>query len=251
MASRRQQGDQPLTRDLDWSGMYGVRDLGGLPTGDGRLTTMGAIVRSESLDRLTDTGWDQLHAYGIRTVVDLRSDFEVVERPYRCPGPDVEVVRVPLEDGLLDDEEFRRWAETGLLSSALYYAPFLARWPGRTASVVRSVAAAGAGGVLFHCQRGRDRTGLVAILLLGLAGVEPAAIVADHFRTDERLIARGVSLGHPGLDGENDLYAEHGTTAEHTLRRLIEDLDVERYLLGAGVSASELTAVAERLVPET
>ncbi|CAN5900788.1 hypothetical protein BH23ACT2_BH23ACT2_06280 [soil metagenome] len=176
--------------------MYNVRDLGGLPTTGGGVTRWGALVRSEGLDRLASDGWAALHAYGIRTCIDLRSGFETAERPYAVGAPGV--VRVPAawEEGLLDDLVFRDWTGRGLLSCALYYEPFLERWPERTAATVRAVSAAGPGGVLYHCQRGRERTGLLTLLLLSLVGVPDEVIVADQVHTDDRLRSHGIALGH-------------------------------------------------------
>jgi protein-tyrosine phosphatase len=63
-------------RWLDWPGTFNVRDLGALATADGRRTSRGAIVRADSLERLTGAGWAALDAYGVRTVIDLRNDDE-------------------------------------------------------------------------------------------------------------------------------------------------------------------------------
>ena len=228
--------------------MYNVRDLGGLPTADGGTTRFGAVVRSEGLDRLEPAGWLALRAHGVRTCIDLRSGFEVKERPYQAGVPGVAVVSAPWEEGLLGDPEFRDWAESGVLGTALYFAPFLARWPARTADTVRAVANAGPGGVLYHCQRGRDRTGLLTMLLLSLVGVAHERIVADHLRTDDRLVSKGIGLGHVSLDGEAELFAARGTTAEATLRELLAGLDVADYLLDAGLTPFELDAIRTKLV---
>lgn len=56
-------------------------------------------------------GWGVLHRHGIRTVVDLRSSFEVANDPYEAMIGGIEVRPAALEEGLLDDPEFRQWAE--------------------------------------------------------------------------------------------------------------------------------------------
>lgn len=73
-------------------------------------------------------------------------------------------------------------------------------------------------------------------------------IIADHLRTDDRLRAHGLALGHVGLDREADLYAERGTTAEATVAALLNDLDATDYLRSAGLTKDELTALRDRLV---
>ena len=228
--------------------MYNVRDLGGLPTRNGGTTRWGALVRSEGLNWLAPEGWETLHAHGVRTCIDLRSGFETDKGPYRPAVAGIDAVAAPWEEGLLDDPTFCDWALSGVLSTALYFAPFLERWPERTAATVRAVAAARPGGVLYHCERGRDRTGLLTILLLLLVGVPHDVILADHLVTDARLVSHGVALGHVSLDGEAEVYAARGTTAEATLRSLLDTLDAERYLLDAGMTTDELAALRKRLV---
>ncbi len=63
------------TRELVWDGCVNVRDLGGLPTEDGRVTRFGAVVRADNVRRLSDAGWEALAGYGIRRIIDLRWQF--------------------------------------------------------------------------------------------------------------------------------------------------------------------------------
>jgi hypothetical protein len=114
-------------------------------------------------------------------------------------------------------------------------------------NAVKAVAAARPGGVLYHCERGRDRTGLLTLVLLSLAGVPTEVIVADHLLTDERLVSHGLALGHVGLDGEAELYAGRGTTAEAALLALLEDLDIADHLGRAGLTADDVRAIRRRL----
>ena len=60
-------------RVLAWDGCNNVRDLGGLSTGDGHKTRWRAIVRSDTPARLSEAGWSALYAYGIRTIITLRT----------------------------------------------------------------------------------------------------------------------------------------------------------------------------------
>jgi hypothetical protein len=80
-------------RELAWEGCLNVRDLGGLPTEDGGETRYGRVVRADSVRQLTDAGWQAVADYGVRTVVDLRGDYELRDDP---PGElPFEVVHVP------------------------------------------------------------------------------------------------------------------------------------------------------------
>src|SRR4051794_25542108 len=91
-----------------WSidGARNLRDLGGLPTVDGRATRYGALVRG-GIRTLSEDGWRALRDRGIRTVVDLRNDDERPAGAAPPPG-DVTVVHLPL-DGIEDRAFWDVW----------------------------------------------------------------------------------------------------------------------------------------------
>src|SRR5688572_2808496 len=68
-------------RVLSWDACTNTRDVGGYPTVDGRETRWGALVRSDDLARLSATGREALRAYGVRTVIDVRSNAEAAKDP--------------------------------------------------------------------------------------------------------------------------------------------------------------------------
>ncbi|MET9000577.1 tyrosine-protein phosphatase [Amycolatopsis sp. Hca4] len=249
---------------MSWPGFHNTRDLGGLPATSGKTTRFGAFFRAADLRFVTEAGWAQARAAGVRTVVDLRNADEI--RPAAEPrtaqagsaqftadtaGPatpaGIERLEVPLDD--VDDLAFWQHINgAGLNGTPLYYPVFLRRKAGRCAAVVKAMAHADSG-VLFHCGMGRDRTGLVALLLLALAGVEPRAIAADYALSAEAL---GDLVAAMGADDQGPVIraalAKHRTTAEGAVLATLEEFDVERYLLAAGVTGGELRAVRARLV---
>src|SRR3954449_9500581 len=172
-------------RHLDWEGCANARDLGGMPTLDGRRTRRGAVVRADALDHLTAAGWAALWAHGVRTVVDLRNDDELTDDLSPRPAA-LTTVHAPL-DGVDDTEFWDVWAAGPQFGTPLYYGPHLERMPGRGARAVAAIARARPGGVVFHCGLGRDRTGLVSMLVLALAGVAPADIAADYELSSARV----------------------------------------------------------------
>jgi protein tyrosine/serine phosphatase len=234
-------------RHLDWRGCFNTRDLGGLPTEDGRWTRRRAIVRSDSLATLEEEGWAELEAYGVRTIVDLRDDDEISAD--RSPRPEsIETLRIPLD--VTEDREFWSVWESGpQFGTPLYYRPHLERFPERGAAVVSAIAEARPGGVAFHCATGRDRAGQVAMLVLALVGVEPKEIARDYALSAERLRdlyrARGERDQGPALDG---FLRQRGTSAERVIAETLARLDVEATLRGAGLDGSDLSALRDRLV---
>jgi len=233
---------------MSWPGGFNIRDLGGLPLTDGGTTRTGAVVRAGHPSSLTPEGWDAALEYGIRTVIDLTDgDWDDLH-----PRPTaIETRAVPLDD--MDDTDFwRPLQESGHWGTALYYRPFLRRFPHRLVDAVAAIASAGPGGVLFHCARGRDRTGLIATVLLAIAGVDPVAIADDYDLSNaEATRVELVALGHSD-DGDavTRIVGEAGTTNHAELRALLTDTDVPALLRTSGLSEKDLAAIRRRLTPD-
>jgi len=138
-----------------------ARDLGGM----GRIRS-GAVVRMEAPTRLTEAGWAAAWSYGVRTVIDLRNSDEIgscsVPRP-----PGIKTLEVPQDP--IGTPFHRRWSTIDNLASPLYYPAMLTTHPGPVVAAVRATAHAEPGSVAFHCAGGKDRTGLIALILLVLA----------------------------------------------------------------------------------
>ncbi|MFI2755062.1 tyrosine-protein phosphatase [Cellulomonas sp. P22] len=234
-----------LDRDTRWGGFRNARDLGGLPLRGGGLTRSGAVVRSASVDAVTDVGWANAWEDGFRTVIDLRDGPTST-----APGPADRFDRllVPLDDS--GDTAF--WSDVraqGIDGTPLYVRPFLERKADRCATVVAAVAAARPGGVIIHCAAGRDRTGIVALLLLALAGVEPEAIVEDYSLSSSRLGPLFAELGRPDeAPAIERLMRRRGVTTRDVLLQTLAETDVAGLLIGAGVTPDTLSAARERLL---
>jgi protein-tyrosine phosphatase len=237
----------PPVRHLDWDGCFNVRDLGGLPTADGRVTRRRALIRADALDGLTGAGWAAVAGNGVRTVVDLRNDDE--RGPDAAPRPaNITTVALPLDAA--DDREFWDvWATGPQFGTPLYYRPHLERFPERSAAVIAAIAEAEPGGVVFHCGGGRDRAGQVAMLALALVGVAHDEIAADYALSGERLRARYAARGEPDQGPLLDSFlAERGTTARELVVATLAALDVETCLRDGGLTDPQLAALRRRIV---
>lgn len=253
-------------REITWQGFFNARDLGGLPTRDGGLTRRGALIRSADLRFVTGSGWRSAYDAGVRTIIDLRNDDEV--RPHAGPGltalggsaqfaptasgafapRGIERVHVPL-DGVEDTHFWRYLNDQRLNGTPLYYQPFLRRKADRCAAAVGAVAHAKPGGVIFHCGAGRDRTGLVTLLLLALVEVDPEIIAADYDLTSGQLPALFAAMGR---QDEGPLIAQilagQGTTAREAILATLDGFNAEEYLLAAGLDSKDLASVRSRLL---
>lgn len=243
-------------RRLRWDGCFNVRDIGGYPTADGSVTRRGALLRGDDLCRLTPAGCAALRDYGVRTIIDLRQPAQVAATPHPF-GPDgVHAGAVRYHNLLLrDPRELPLETATGGRPTFLdIYRLVVDRSAPRVAAVVRAVAEAPAGGVLVHCQVGKDRTGLVVALLLALAGVPDATIAADYARSEVYLRplyrARARAEGH---DQARRLPPdENRRSRPETMFGLLAHLrtahgGARAYLLAAGLAPADLDRARDRL----
>ena len=203
-------------------------------------------MRSESPERLTAAGWAALAEHGIRTVVDLRNREERAEDAAPRP-PELTTLRLPL-DGTEQRDFWDEWNHWGM-GTPLYYRPFLDRFPRRTVAAISAIAHAPAGGVLVHCRAGRDRTGLITILLLSLVGVSPEHIAEDHGLSGERLTPLFAELGEDDHAPQIEEYLKgQGTSAREAILSLLDELDVEDYLRAGGLGDDDFAALRARLL---
>ncbi len=236
-----------VDRHLDWDGCFNARDLGGIRAADGHQTRWGAVVRSDSPDHLTPAGWAALRAHGVRTIVDLRNDRErQAGATPRAAG--LATVHVPLDDHA-DTEFWEYCRDNGLDGSPLYYLPFMERKPELCAAAVAAVAHARPGGVLVHCGVGRDRTGLVALLLLALVGVAPDAIATDYELSADRLRPLYASRGQDDQGPRiQELLARRNTSARAEVLAMLASVDVSAHLRSGGLADDGLATVRARLL---
>jgi protein-tyrosine phosphatase len=199
---------------IDLDGTANTRDVGGLPTIDGRRTVSRRLLRSDNLQDLTADDVRRLvDDYGVRTVADLRANVEVQAGG---PGPMMEEPLVAVEQLSLFPERSRtapadelqvppweRRPVTGRGFSGLYLG-FLAERADSVLAALRLIAYR-QGATLVHCTAGKDRTGTVVALALSDAGVEREAIVtdyaasADHFDELMKRLAKSFGTRDPAL----------------------------------------------------
>jgi protein tyrosine/serine phosphatase len=234
-------------RRLVWADLFNVRDLGGLPTPSGP-THFRSVVRADNLSRLTDAGRAAMFGYGIETIVDLRSprELNLIANPLRDH-------RAYRHFPLLQDADLD---EVNRLEgiSAVY------RWQvdrrgAMFAATLHALAEAPPGGVVVHCHAGKDRTGLVAALLLSLAGVERDVIVDDYALSDQEMQA----LYEVETADEVDLDLKHAMRLKYhaypdVMAGLLDYLDdahggVIAYLEAIGVSGESRERLRRLLVP--
>lgn len=228
-------------RDLAWDGCVNARDLGGL----GRVKP-GALVRMEAPTALTAAGWAAVWDHGVRTVLDLRAEDE--DGPDRTPRPvGITTVRMPLdpEPGTPFHD---RWAPIDNLATPLYFPALLEEHADRVTAAVKAVVDAAPGCVVFHCSGGKDRSGLLALVLLAAAGASPDEIIADYLLTFDRMRETYAAMGvRDQLVAVGERCARQGTTIEASLNSTLAGLKMPDYLLANGLSQADLVVLDARL----
>ncbi len=181
MSTAKTVGPLPLTA------VFNFRDLGGLPTIDGATVRSGVVHRADGLHRLVDSDVELLAPLGLRTVIDLRTDREVIEwghAPVEVTGAEV-IHRSILRTTW--DAEALTGAEQAERFLADRYLDMLDEGGEAIADVLDVIADPARHGVVFHCAAGKDRTGVIAALILSLLGVDDDVIAADYGRSADAM----------------------------------------------------------------
>jgi len=237
---------------LSLGSTHNFRDLGGTALRGGRQVRHGMVFRSCALQGAPDDWLAGLRARGPLRIIDLRSEVEVTADPgpmATWPGRisiPLFAKLAPISAMLTNDPDLR-------LSDR--YIAALEAAPDAFAEVMTAMAGASTAAVVFHCTAGKDRTGLVAALLLGLLGCTSEVTARDYAETArfapdllcrlrERALAKGV---------DPTLVARILTSNEDDMLRVISYVqrhygDAVGYLCAAGVSAADISQFRARLI---
>lgn len=245
---------ESLRPHLARDGIFNVRDLGGLPLEDGGVVRRRRVLRGDALQRAT-TSVDRLRDFGIVRVIDLRHDDER-ERDGVFSGDGVEVLHMPLSDPAF------RWVdqerEEGVPMLATRYRLILETFGDRLAAGIRSVAEVvdknDTSVVAYHCAIGKDRTGLLTMLLQGAIGVRRDAIVEDYVRSGRATAVQATWLRYMGYYDvpEEELESGLWSALPETMELTIDWLDrthggAGSYLRSIGVEPEAIESLRANL----
>jgi protein-tyrosine phosphatase len=230
---------------LRFPGLLNLRDLGGHPTRDGAKTRSRSLLRADDLVQLTDAGMQALADYGVRTVIDLRWPGEVAARPHPVAGH--ATVRYH-NISLLASDEMQWGSLTGECTKEMWKCMVLEHTRPQLKEVLDVIADAPAEPLVFHCVAGKDRTGLIAALLLALADVQPDAIAADYAASTSQL-ADAYLLRYTNLHRAEILEAlrcpEEGV--HNMLAYLVQYGGAAGYLRAIGLTDAKIARLRARL----
>jgi protein-tyrosine phosphatase len=242
-----------MNRIIELAGCLNFRDLGGYPTADGRAVRWRQVFRSDALHHLTRQDVAHLRdELRLGDVIDLRSTFEL-DTEGRGPLA-TEAMRFhhhPLYDG-----NTPRTALALELSLADRYF-MLAEFAQRPIAGVISALASTDSPAVYHCAAGKDRTGVVSAILLGIFGVPDEIVVADYAATQENLDAIIERL--MSTDGYHNMLSALPPDTLHaepeTMRTFLQRLrdkygSMDAYARAAGVADDALDRLRKRLLTD-
>ncbi len=163
---------------------YNVRDIGYYCNREGKKLKEGNFLRADSLSRLTPEDWQKLKKYGVVSIVDLRSPEECTREPFDLQAAgEIFYDAIPLSYNIQSNDGNQAFLE----SLHALYVQLLDNSSRQIAVVLRNFLKNKEGCHLFNCTAGKDRTGVIAMLLLGLADVDEETIVADYSTSAENM----------------------------------------------------------------
>ncbi len=241
-------------RHIRLHGAHNVRDLGGYAAGNGATTRWRSFLRADALHELSPADVAALLDLGLRTVIDLRSDIELARQPSTLADrKGIAYHHVPLFDGLAPVDAMLA-GDAGFDLSARYVAAIDTCRPA-VARVAAVIAEAEDGVVLFNCTAGKDRTGIVAAMLLSLAGVDRRDIAADYALTAslagplmERLMLGAVARGLDETTSRRLLSSEPGAMLAFLDHVESRHGGFQAYLGEASIADEALRRIGARLL---
>jgi protein-tyrosine phosphatase len=236
----------PLTsRRLKWPDCHNTRDLGGLPR-PGGATRSGVFVRSDCMTNLTAAGLEAMGAYGVATVLDLRTPAELL----RAPNPCAERAHPAYLNLPLIDEALMLKLENapGMLERYL----LMLDESRQSFGTIFNFLGEADDCVLVHCFAGKDRTGLVAAMMLELAGVPRDSIVLDFAESEDRLATRFEEWLAAAAPERRAVMREDLRCPPERMAGALDHLQsrwggVAAYLEAAGVTQPNLDRLASKL----
>ena len=181
-------------RIINLEGCYNFREMGGYKTAKKKQTKWGLIYRGGELSRLSADDLEILENFKIKTIIDFRTQEEVVKAPDKKPKTVIKVFNVPVSLGSMDfilENIETRGGEKLMMqinSSAIKEAQAQYREFFKIISNPSNLP------LVFHCAGGKDRTGIASALFLSALGVEIETIYDDYLLSAELLRKRYIEV---------------------------------------------------------
>ena len=220
------------------------RELGGYNTHWGQQTQWHAVLRSNEMSRISQEGIDFLKEYGVTTVIDLRGEDEIKKDKNPLAEEDFcEYHNIPFITHQVSDMTQSSY-KTSMGDS---YVNMLEENE-TLKKIFDAMDQASEGCIVFHCQGGKDRTGIMAMLLLGIAGVEKKDIISNYEVTYTNLA--DYPMDPESLQGipKEYMYSSRDYILKAYEYILETYKSIDQYLMAKGVELDIIERVKGRLL---
>ena len=236
-------------KPIHCKGTLNTRDLGGYVGRDGKKTSKGKLFRSDSLERLTDSGLECLMDYGVTCCID----FRMPEICHRFPSRLAVVESVDYCNFPIDDHIGGGLTDEGCWDMGDIYIEFLKQSGQSFVGALRKVLEHEHETILFHCTAGKDRTGMMAMFLLSLAGVKKEDILMDYMVTeyymDSRFREMREDIRQYGKSVPEGCFSSRPELMDKAMDYLEEHYgSVEQYLIWEGMTTEEIQRLKRILI---
>jgi protein-tyrosine phosphatase len=179
-------------RHIPFEGILNFRDLGGYKASGGRRVAWRRVFRSADLTEMTRSDYDRLTGkFGVVAIIDLRSDVERERQGIGLineAGFKYHAISF-LADGGQQQVEDRRYTEFASMGEFYVYLVRKSQFGRQVVAALEIIAGKENRPLVFHCAIGKDRTGILAAVLLSALGVGDEDIVEDYVMSGPHMLA--------------------------------------------------------------
>ncbi len=248
-------------RRLPFENLYNARDLGGYPCENGKSTKWHQFVRSEDLSKVSKKDIESLKKYGVKTIIDLRGEAEIIKSPNPLKNNDdfnyFNVSLIDEDASNILTFDFSKYGDDILGN---LYVDILENKQKEIKKIFNIISENTEGAILYHCTAGKDRTGVLTMLLLGLVHVYKADIVNDysltnyylcqnpHFQKNINLL-KDETKPKEFLDKLRHLLSSNHSFIEKPYEYIVANHNTfEEYLVHIGLEEKDINNVKNKLV---
>ena len=242
-------------RQIHFRGTFNFRDLGGYRARAGQTVRWRTLFRADALHRMDTEELRELRELDVRTVLDLRTQAELDEGRIEADHLGITHFHLPVLGLVWEPEDLDPEADAGVVLGDLYIDMLTVGAPA-LAAALDTIASSDRLPAVFHCAAGKDRTGVLAAIVLSLLGVDESIIVADYHRTAksmDALMERLATERPEALTAMTDQPSPYMKTPPEAMTGFLAHVRAEHgsvlgYVRNIGVSADTIEAINRNLL---
>lgn len=246
-----------MTYPMTIDGTYNVRDLGGLPVEGGGVTRRRVLIRAGNLDKLPAASQTSLIEYGVKTIIDLRDEWEVKDYPNVFANSEmITYLNLPLiGEQTLDSDTWQIWKDKATPLHDIYIS-YVEHCQRQIGTIIRALAVSTPTAII-HCYAGKDRTGIITALVLAAIGV-PDAYIAEDYSLSHAQIGHLIETWRQyALENNIDMkqIERDASSDAETILKTLEHIrshygSIANYLVACSVTDTHLASIRSRFVQD-